>query len=398
MIHDSRSIDAEGEELDLDPFAFWPDLGSRLIGLGGPHTSDDPDYAFHTLYAACGTGPIVFTISAKGLSSDRGTLILRVHELPEIMGANARQIAMSQTQLLEMIRDGNTVSLAAEARVGSTYAILGHIYGDCIATATSLEVIVARRAPDPNDSATPTRFRSPPGHVRTVPQLIGTSHPTVHEPASQLCTLAQLVELDLGGQPDDGDAMTRAIDDWERAYIYHALDRYDAARAGARGLGIGGLGDPLADALSQTGCSLVLTTPREGPVDDGLPAGAVAAVLNPDAIEGHAGFDFAYATRGGGIADPNRQRALRFVEDVLRTLKPGGLLVVTLPIDVAYRDIGDDAGPAMRRGDMDRIGLVLISRGHQVAQLRPFDDPAAVAVEGGARWMSAFGFVVRKAD
>ena len=127
MIHDTRAIAVEGQAIDLDPFAFWPDIASRLVGLGGEGRSENPDYAFHTLYISCGAGPIVFTVSFSGLRAQRGTLILRIHELPEVMGAHARQVALSQAQLIDLIRGDGSVSLAATARAGNHYAILGFI-------------------------------------------------------------------------------------------------------------------------------------------------------------------------------------------------------------------------------------------------------------------------------
>ena len=88
---------------------------------------------------------------------------------------------------------------------------------------------------------------------------------------------------------------------------------------------------------------------------------------------------------------------LTFIEDVLRLLKAGGLFTLVVPIDVAPREIGDDDGPFIRRPDIDRIVLVLLSRGHQVAQLCPWGDAAAVADDDDAVMVSAFGLVIRKA-
>lgn len=400
MIFEQRAIAEEGEQLELDPFAFWPDLKSRLVGLGGPDTGDDPDYAFHTLYAACGAGPIVFTVEAQALQAQRGTLILRVHELPEVMGAAARQVAMSQTQMADLIRNGGRVTLPAEARAGSSYALLGHIHGDTIARAERLNIQVERRAPDPHDPAMLTRFRSDEQRVAGAGQLVGQAEATLKAPMSQLCTLRQCREPAYKAWVARAPGRSREPDltVWERAYIDRALDRYDAARSGARGLGIGGLGDRLADIIAETGAVLTLTAPDEPAADVELPPGATALRLDPDAVEDLVGFDFAYATRSGGVGGTDRQAVLRFIEDVLRTLKPGGLAVVVMPIDVAPREIGDDArGPLMRRPDIDRTALLLVSRGHQVAQLLPFGDAVAVADDAAGLLVSAFGLVVRKA-
>lgn len=399
MIHETRAIAAEGEAIDLDPFAFWPDMASRLVGLGGTETGENPDYVLHTLYVSCGTGPILFTLRFAGLKAARGTLILRIHELPEVMGAHARQIAISQTQLTELIRTGGTVSLAATARAGHHYAVLGFIYGDTVATADDLAVEVARRTPDPNDPLRPTSFRAAPDRVGGVPQIVGTREGTLVTPVSQLCTVRQVREPVFGAVLAQlgGLAEGSALDRWEQAYLARVLDRYDVARSGARGLGIGGLNDPLAPWLVGHGCSLLLTTPDEPPADLDLPHGVDVARLDPSAIDGLEGFDFAWATRAGGVGGADRQALLRFIEDSLRALKPGGLMTLVVPMDVAPRPIGDDAGPLLRRPDIDRTVLLLLSRGHQVAQVCPWGDAVAEADEAESVMVSAFGLIIRKA-
>ena len=328
MIHETRAIAAEGEAIDLDPFAFWPDVASRLVGFGGEEPSDNPDYAFHTLYISCGTGPIVFTVRFAGLQAQRGTLILRVHELPEVMGANARQIAISQTQLTDLIRGDGIASLPAFARAGAHYALLGYIYGDTVAAAAGLTIDVARRTPDPNDPDRQTSFRAESERVAAAVQVVGEREGTLVTPVSQLCTIRQVREPVLGaiiaqlGALDDASP----IDRWEQGYIARVLDRYDVAQSGSTGLGIGGLHDRLAPWLVQHGCTLLLTTPGEVPADIDLPPGVEACHLNPADIDGLVGFDFAWATRGGGVGGGDRQELLRFIENTLRTLKPGGLM------------------------------------------------------------------------
>ena len=399
MIHENRTLAVEGEAIDLDPFAFWPDIASRLVGFGGDQRGDNPDYVFHTLYVSCGAGPILFTVHFDGLKAARGTLILRVHELPEVLGAHARQIALSQTQLTELIRGDGSVSLAATARVGSHYAILGFIYGDTIATAEGLTIEVARRTPDPHDPNRPTGFSAEPGRVGTAPQIIGEREGTLVTPVSQLCTARQVAEPVFGAVLQQLGDMPGAsiIDRWEHVFLARVLDRYDVARSGARGLGIGGLDDPLGRWLVQHGCSLLLTTPDEPPSDFDLPPDVEVRQLDPHAIDELAGFDFAWATRAGGVGGTDRQAVLRFIEDSLRTLKPGGLMALVLPVDVAPQAIGEDAGPLIRRLDIDRTALLLLSRGHQVAQICPWGDAVAQADGGESVMVSAFGLIIRKA-
>lgn len=399
MIHEARTIAAEGEAIDLDPFAFWPDAASRLVGLGGSERGEEADYAFHTLYVACGTGPILFTARFGNLRAQRGTLIMRVHELPEIMGAQARQIAIAQAQLADLIRSGGSVSLAATARSGNSYALLGFIYGDTVATADELVVEVARRAPDPHDPTRPTAFRAGPTRIGSAAQIVGQREGTLVTPVSQLCTVRQVGEpvfraiLQQLGDLEDATVINR----WEQAFLARVFERYDVARSGARGLGIGALHDPLGPWLLQHGCSLLLTTPGEVAPALDVPDGVEVQQLDPSAIDGLAGFDFAWATREGGVGGASRQEVLRFIEDTLRALKPGGLMALVVPIDVAPRAIGDDAGPLLRRPDIDRTVLLLLSRGHQVAQICPWGNAVAEADESESLMVSAFGLVIRKA-
>ncbi|KQM67804.1 hypothetical protein ASE75_02580 [Sphingomonas sp. Leaf17] len=386
MIVDPRKLVDEGDSIAIDPFVFWPERRSRVTPLGGPEQGDDPDYAFHTLYVGCGTGWIQFDLTFEGLTAERGTLILRIHELADVLGADARLVTLSQTQLLEVIRSGGRVTIGTEATDGFSYAILGHVHGDCVAMADALRIDVTRRTPDADDPAIATRYSSE--RVGAVGQLIAPEPPTLKAPVSQVCTLAQFKEPVFAdwAQHVGAGRETGSIATWERVFIARALDRYDVARSGARGLGVGGLGDPLADALASAGCRLVLTSPE--PRDAPLPVGATARLFDPHAVpDDIAGFDFCYVTRDGG-PDLDRQGSLRFVEDLLRGLKPGGLAVVMLSMDVIEN--GTFAGLPKR--EIDRLALVLVSRGHQVAQLRHIGGEAVV--EDGR---SACGLIIRKA-
>lgn len=368
MIVDPRALAEEGDSLPLDPFAFWPDLSSRIEGLGGPVTGDAPDYAFHTLYLACGAASVTFEVTAEGLSAERGTLILRIHELPDFVGADARQVAIAQIQMAEMIRRGGIATLSTDTQAGHTYAILGHIHGDTHVAASALRVTATRRTPDPDDPVRLSEFVAQPDRVDTIPQLVSMREPTLAAPVSQPATEGQIREWGFrewtAHLPED-----TPLARWERVFVMRVLERYDVLRSGARGLALGALGDPLADLLSAAGCRLTLTT--TSPIDaPALPPGADALTVDPRAIEGLAGFDFCYAKSACVPADVDRQEALRFIEDLLRTLRPGGLCIAILPFDAAPRDITDPPeGTMLRRTDIERIGLMLLSRGHQVAQL-----------------------------
>ena len=257
---------------------------------------------------------------------------------------------------------------------------------------------MARRSPELHDSTRPTSFRADEGRVSAALQVVGEREGTLVTPVSQLCTRQQTQEPIFAAllQQLGGAGQGSVVDQWEQAFLARVLDRYDAARSGARGLGIGAPHDRIAPWLARHGCSVLLTTVDEPPVDQTLTPQIEVKRLDPGS-DGLAGFDFAWATRAGGPDGTDRQAVLRFIEDVVRALKPGGLFALVVPIDVAPRDIGDETGPVMRRPDIDRIVLLLLSRGHQVAQIRPWGQAVAVVSETGSPMMSAFGLVVRKA-
>ncbi len=391
MITETRSIHAEGDTLDLSPFAFWPAYASRLRPLGGAEPCEDPDYVFHTLYAACGDGPIVMTVRTSDLTAERGTMILRIHELPDGLGSSARQVAIAQVQMLDLIRAGGVATIGAMARHGHTYAALGHIYGDTVATASDLQVQVERRTPDPDAPDRPTDFTS--HRIAATPAMVGSAMPSIAGPVSQMCSTPQFRERiyadwasHLGGLRKEA-----SLAQWQRVYIARALDRYDMSRSGARGLAIGGGDEPgLVGALAAAGCRMAISVrpaKAQPPLDPDV--FAIDPEEMPDTVRG---FDFVFATSEQGVMGHWKAR-LSYIESVLRCLKPGGLGIILT--EATANDESPEDGP-LAWPDIVRIGLTLLSRGHQVAQLRrdvrhPYFEIDEAGVE-----RSVFGFIVRR--
>lgn len=396
MIVDPRTLDAAGDSLALDPFAFWPNLASRIEGVGGDEPGDVPDYAFHTLYLGCGTARVTFIVEAGDLAAERGTLILRIHELPDFVGADARQVAISQTQMTDMIRQGGSASLSVDTEAGNSYAILGHIHGDTRVTARTLGVIARRSVPDADDPTRPSDFVARTDRIGMVPQLVSMHEPTLAAPVSQHATAGRLREH-VFAQWDQHLPHGTPLERWERVFIARTLERYDVARVGARGLAIGAAGgtdDPLIRILDAAGCRMMAAGAGADLVDG---ISAMAPDWWPaDTCAGMAGFDFCYATCPPHVTHIGRQRLLGGVEDMLRTLKPGGLTIAILPFDATPRDVLDpEAGPVPGRRDVERIGLLLVSRGHQVAQL--CFGGSALTTAPGKGTLSRFALVVRRA-
>ena len=99
------------------------------------------------------------------------------------------------------------------------------------------------------------------------------------------------------------------------------------------------------------------------------------------------GFDFVWSS--GALEHLGSIGAgLQFVEDAMRCLKPGGLAVHTTRLSLSSSDETIDSGAAvlLRRPDIERLTLSLISRWHEVAQVkfdprdRPLDEPDDLTV------------------
>ena len=81
-------------------------------------------------------------------------------------------------------------------------------------------------------------------------------------------------------------------------------------------------------------------------------------------------------------------------------LRPGGVAVHTVAYDIAARGLVGDGGrdAPFGRPDIERLALNLISREHEVAQVRIDEDKALTESRAGSpSSRSIFGIIVRKA-
>ena len=224
--------------------------------------------------------------------------------------------------------------------------------------------------------------------------------PTVR---SRICTQSQLREpwfaewcSALGERPRANRKL------WEHAYIAHVLDATGQLRAGCRGLGFGVGTEPLTALFASKGCSILATdlepTAKEARVwsNTGQHAGGLAALHRPEICDRErfdqlvtwqpvdmravpadlGGFDFCWSACSfehlGSLA-----AGLAFVEDSVRTLRPGGIAVHTTEFNLASDTDTVATGHTVlyRRSDLEALARRLGAHGHQVAafDLRPGD-------------------------
>lgn len=352
------SAELSPEDVALDPFSFFRGVASRIGGLGGNAPGHDPTYAFHTPYVAVARGPARFYLRFDDLRARRGTLVLRVHMLPDEGGA-ARLVNSTRIQLNRLVHLSGAVDIDFEGYRGFTFAIVGLIHDDTDARAEGLTITLDRPAGPGNEEEEPaaedirtTRFGI--DAFRPVAQLISSEAPTLAAPVSQPCTAEQLREPVWDALSRElGQARSRDPALWPGAYALQVLGRYGLLEPEARGAVVGDAG-MLGDALRRRGASLA---------DD-----AGARSLDYLCVS---------APQGAG-----QDAIAGSVGETLLRLRPGGLAVQILFLDEA----------GFGRSDLERLALMLISHRHEVAQLRPVATPLP-----DARGRVAFGLIVRRA-
>lgn len=407
---------AEPQGLALDPFAYVSDVASRIPGLGGNAPGHDPAYTFHTAYVEAAPGPCRFTVRFDGLRARRGVLQLRVHMIPVEEGAHARAANMDRIQLNRLAAMGGEISIGFEGFPGFRFAALGLIAGDTDVEADGIRVVLDRpadphaRADHVGDGRTSSFGRDA---ARPATQLISTEPPTLASPVCQLATAAQLAEPAFRAWEQRLDLRPAGtLSAWRDAYILQALRRYGMLAPGARGIGFDLDGMALASAIAEDEAEILVTTSLladagaadagaagEGPPESGRLAPHVTArAIDHRAIPADL-VDFDFAISDGCSARLGSVQAMpRFVEAVMNCLRPGGLAVHMFPFDLAAsggRTVGDEM--LFAREHIDRLALVLISRKHEVAQIKIDRRGALVRRDVPDDEVGAFGFIARRA-
>ncbi|MBW8745439.1 MAG: hypothetical protein JF628_14075 [Sphingomonas sp.] len=394
MLDTSLSESEAPEPLELDPFGFHPEATSRIRGLGGDGATADPDYAFHTAYVEAAPGRAVFTVRFQGLQAKSGTLMLRVHMVSSEPGARARMVNSERIALNRLIAIGGEFSIMFEGFREVSFALVGQIHGETDASAEGLTVTLDRPA-DPNAradygaEARGTIYGKTP--LRPAPFLLSTAKPTLADPVTQVATAEQLREPVAGGwmarlRPKG----TSGTEHWRKAYTLQALRRYGMLEQGALGLGFERSASGMPAALAAMGTRVVAafptragsqpkTAPLKRDLADRAPCSKAVFDENVSARvcswrripEDLVNFDFLWSARANE-ALYSVAAAAQFVEDAMACLRPGGLAVHTFSYDLtpSGRSIPSTERVLIQQGDIERIALLLVSRGHEVAQFK----------------------------
>jgi hypothetical protein len=414
------------EALELDPFGFHPEAASRIRGLGGTGPTSDPDYAFHTSYVEAAPGRAKFTVRFHGLQAKAGTLVLRVHMVSSEPGARARMVNSERIALNRLILAGGEISVLFEGFRDVSFALVGQIHGETDASAEGVTVTLDRPA-DPNAApehgaeAKGTRYGKTP--LQAAPFLLSLAAPTLADPVTQVATAQQLREAVAGGWISRLRPQGKSgPEHWRKVYTLQVLRRYGMLEKGARGLGFERSAGGIPAALAAFGAKVVANFPtRPGKqlnpaalqrdLADRAPCSKkvfdenVAVRISswrriPNDL---VNFDFLWSTRVNEVLY-SVAAAAQFVEDAMACLRPGGLAVHTFSYDLAPsgRAIPSTERVMMQQGDIERIALLLVSRGHEVAQFKidaadPILTPgSAVDAEHRAMDHTMVGLIARK--
>ena len=383
----------ESSGRSLDPFEFHGHPASCIAGLGGPTPLPDPSYAFHTSYVPVARGHAHFLVRFTNLQARRGSLVLRVHMLPDEPGAVAQMVTSHRVQLNWLAHHGGEVQLRFEAFRGARYALMGLVPDQLDASAEGLAVTLDRPATEQDlasageaTEARSTVYGSETVRSAPMPLLLSLEPPSFAQPVSQPCTTKQLREPAFRARCRSLGLTDRA-GTWDSAYAVQALDRYGMLQAGARGLILGYADPAVTQALTAAGtsCHQVALSPNENGAE-------TRPLVDPAALpEDLFAFDFLLSVRSTDTLGSDRLTS-SFIEKGMECLRPGGLAVhvvshhpapATLPI------------VAFDRNGLERSALALISRGHQVARMKPPLAQHAIEVRNDSA--ISFGLITRRA-
>lgn len=399
-------MDAQAQDniRELDPFGFMVGHSSAIRPLGGDQRSLDPRYVCHTPYVEFSPGRVIFSIRFTGLRASFGELRVNINAFIPGSGRDAIFVTSSRLQLADRAAAERGLTLAITCVPGATYAIYGYCTEATDAVADGL-TIVAEQFPLSEGGADtqhllPTQLGT--SAIDTPSRLVGDEAPSFRDPVSQPMTADQLAAPEYRQWAAKlHQAPGAEATGWTLAFIAQVFDRYGMLRPGARGIGWGEAGRPLAAIFAAAGCetflaapladlhkagstwtSLACSTLDAAPAPDGSEAGAVISF--DDKAADQRGFDFLWTIGTAGEAHAAGKGADPMIEQMM-VLRPGGYGVHMF--DLAGRGV-DGRDEALPRAAVERLAVMLIARGFSVAQL----NFAGGAING----VVPFGLVVRK--
>ena len=408
----------QGAGLPIDPFSVYHGVASRIGGLGGETIGHEPGYAFHTPYVQAARGRAEFTIRFAELAATRGVLTVRVHMLPVDHSQNAQLVNSERIALAQLAEQGGELKIHFQGSRGMSFAAYGVVPDDTDATASGLTVTLDQPHDGSEEHPMPARSGTRIGTrgFTETSRLVSTDRPSLASPVSQIRTAAQCRErpftewrarLGAAGA-DDGEL-------WKQVFVLEALRRYGLLQPGSQGLGLGVAGSPLPAAMAALDVVVVAADAPGAfadPVLDGFrrpelcDSARFEANVSFQQIDmatipaGFADFDFVWSSNAIGSLD-TVATALSFIENAMACLHPGGLAIHMLSL-VSDDAIIDARAPlTFFRRDVERMGLTLIARNYEVAQIKA-SDPESPAAMAGRRSVDAvpdvtpFGLIVRR--
>ena len=193
----SSSAIAATFDVDAGPFDFWPTRSSRIQGLGGSESSEDPAYVFHTRYVSLESSTVRCSLVFTGLTATLGSMIVRVNALPLDGSRPAETIKTWPIAVKEIVAAGGTMRLTFDAVDGMQYAVLGHLYTETDAVAQSFTILLDAAIRQPHfEQQVEAARKSIFGQrvFRRASRLLAHGKATLADPVSQTCTASQFNE------------------------------------------------------------------------------------------------------------------------------------------------------------------------------------------------------------
>lgn len=374
----------------IDAFGLHPKWKSRVDGLGGTQAPEFPEYIFHTGFLEYGSGTTRWDIQFDRLRAKAGQIRFRLDSLPRVAGASrgAETVFIKDLSLSDLVASGGCFSLTADVAFDRRYALMALAQGGLDGDAQAVQVSYSMDGFDVRAPAPALTAIDHCGGVLELAQktmITGATAPRFSDPASQPFTESQI------GDPAYrhwlhrmGGLAPEAGDGWLLTYPLQCFERYGALRPGARALMLEPQSARSA-VMRQAGVQVYW------PVIDGdrwrlssdpepLEWGRAAEVISqrPEFLSClPSGVDLM-------IVPPELSSKMlmqgvdRLIASACACLRSGGVAVISLFfIDVAERRLSAGVPPGLfTRHDLDRLGMLLLSKGLQVAEYR-FDHRSA---------------------
>lgn len=387
MVTDQADYETVRGPRILDPFGWHVGVASRIPGLGGENPAHDPTYVFHTPYVKVARGPVAFDVEFQNLSARKGTLVLRIHVLPDEPGAVARMVDSERIQLNRLAHHGGRIGLPFQGLGGVTYALMGLIPDNTDVRADGLIVRVDRPEDGSEDQRTGygdgrnTVFGS--DAIAPTAHMLSTDEPSLAMPVSQPFTQQQQAEDIYSRWLEQlGEDFEPGCGQWERIFVLQALEQYGLLQPGARGLGLTGHQDMLSRKLAASGTLVTTVCPQNLEEGNGGLANLPIDLVDFDFLWSHRIFNERQSTG----------EAINLIDNLMGRLRPGGLAIHILTAGTGMSPVGDRHSGALvfERDDVERLALIMISRGHEVARIRLGAIPTKEGV-------TSFAFIMRRA-